>query len=385
MLDPRKDIKWETTQKNGIALYFGPYESPAIFEQDPVKKKKLSVFLPTEKSIRENEERYGIHNANFWRFGLGFWKTKSTDNTLITEELLQVGHAYEKPEWLGLEPLAYVGGLDIAFSTGGDECILQLGILGQDTQGRIVLDFKAEELTFKIPILATSGDPAELQIARQVLSVCRRYGMPIWNIALDATGQGRAMGGTLINQAKLEGMAAHRPPVKVYNVKQGIQEVNSFEMVIKTPYDLWETLKKFIESGSVRRVGRIASEQLKTRLIVRDERTNKVKLETKRDYKKRMMGVLPALAHSPDEADSYALCLQAAITNFGFYEGQVREVKKNEGGGIDKYAAWKSNVEGVRAAYFGPQAQLKPSRPEFPKAKCAPGTLYDAIAKRKSW
>jgi hypothetical protein len=375
VLDPMKDIKWETTQRNGVALYFGPYESPAIFEKDPTKKKLLSAFLPTEKSIEDKKTQYGEHNESFWRFGLGFWKSKAGDNTIITEELLKLGNAFEKPEWLGLDPLAYVGGLDIAFSTGGDECILQLGLLGQTTDGRIVLDFKGESLQFRIPIVANSKEYAEIQIAKKALEIMRRYGMSLGNLAIDATGQGRAMGGTLL----LQDGGGGRGPIKIYNVRHGVQEVNSFEVTVKTPLDLWNTLKSFVEAGSVRGVGQIAAQQLKTRMLVRDEKTGKVKLETKKDYKKRMQGIAPALAHSPDEADAHCLCLQAAIINFGFFEGQVKPIRSlSNHEGSDKYAAWKAQVENRKAAHQQPIVAGIPSA-------TFTGNLYDLVKNRKSW
>ena len=376
VLDPMKDYKWETTQKNGIALYFNPYESPAIHEPDPVKKKLLSAFLPTEKSIEEKRKQYGEKNESFWRFCLGFWRSKATDNTIISNELLSMGGAYQKPEWLGLEPLAYVGGLDVAFSTGGDECILQLAQLGQTTDGRIVLDFKGESLQFRFPILANSDEYAEIQIAKQTLAVLRRFGVSLGNIALDATGQGRAMGGTLLLQSG--GMG--RGPIKIYNVRHGTGEVNAFDVTVKTPLDLWNTFKSFTEAGNIRGIGTIASQQFKTRQVFIDDKTKKAKLETKKDYKKRMQGVAPSLAHSPDEADAHCLCLQAAIINFGFHEGQTRTINSLiiDGHGIDKYAAWKARLENAK------QEHQKPAEAPIPTAGFS-GNMYDFIKNRRSW
>lgn len=371
VLDPMKDKKWLTCQKNGIALYFNPYDSPAIHEKDAKKKKILSGFLPTEQSIAEKIKQYGDKSESWWRFGLGFWKSKRGDNTLISDELLVQGAAYAKTEWLGIEPLAYVGGLDVAFSTGGDECILQLGLLGQDTQGRMVLDFKGEELQFKIPITANSSDYAEIQIAKQVLAILNRYGMPLGNLAIDATGQGRAMGGTLLLQSGGKG----RGPVKIYNIREGVKEVNSFEVTVKTPLDLWNTLKAFIEAGSVRGIGQIAAEQLKTRKLERDEKTKKTKLETKRDYKKRMLGINALLAHSPDEADCSALCLQSAIINYGFAPGQIKPIQVNQD--LDKYAAWKRGVMAAKQQHTAPVQERGP----MPKATFG-ATLTDVLKNR---
>ena len=109
----------------------------------------------------------------------------------------------QKAEWLGLRSLQVVGGLDPSFSTGGDDCILRLAYLGQSISGEQVLDFRGEDLLFKIMISAQSRDSIEIQITNQVLRILNQFGCELHNVAIDASGQGRALGGTLQLGAKV--------------------------------------------------------------------------------------------------------------------------------------------------------------------------------------
>lgn len=332
-VDPMTDTRWETTQKNGICLFFNCYNSPAIHDPDPVKRKKLARFLITADQIKEKEELLGKDSDSFYRFVLGFWKSTSTDRVVMSKQFLDGIDIRNKAEWLGVNPLQKVAGLDPAFSTGGDQCLLRLGILGQTTDGGVVLDFRGDTLKFPIKILASAGrtgKSAELQIAEQVCDILQRHGVSLEHLAIDSNGQGRALGGTIyLEMAKRVGQL--REPLKIYSVRGGSNVVNSFGMVIKTAQELWEDLRKYIEHNQVRGVDAVAAFQLANRHIIQDTKTLRQRLETKAEYKKKMGAIMPSMAHSPDEADAAALCLQSAIHNFGFALGQRRDIPKVEG------------------------------------------------------
>jgi len=351
-IDPLKDVQWETTQNKGCCLYFGAFESPAIHESDPIKKATLSKFLITEKQIKEKEYVYGKDSDAFYRFVLGFWKSTSTENTLMTKEFLKPFDIYTRAHWLGAEPLQIVAGLDVAFSTGGDQCLLQIGYLGQTINGDIVLDFRGNDLLFKIHISAKSGKGIELQISEQVEKILNQHGCPLANVAIDATGQGRAIGGTLQLQ-----MGSGRAPIKILTTRTGGEAKNSFDVVLKTRHDLWFDFRRFIEHGQIKGVNEIAAAQFASRMVLRNPKTMKEELETKLDYKKRMGAIMPSLAHSPDEADVETLCLQSAIINFGFHPGQKREVPNVPMGQMQEIIAWKNKVHMVQQEYMEPRRE----------------------------
>lgn len=320
-IDPLRDTKWETTQKNGICLFFSCYDSPAIHETDPEKKKALSKFLITEDEIDEKKRKYGPDSDSFYRFVLGFWKVGSTDDVVLSMEFVEPFGVMKFAEWLGITPLTIVGGLDPAFSTGGDQCILRLAVLGQDVSGKIVLDYRGDELLFRIPISATSKDAAEIQIGNKVLEILAQFSCPLSNICIDANGQGRALSSVLLLQSK-----QLKPPIKIYQTKVGNAQVNSFDVIIKTAHEMWFTFRDFIQHHQIRGLDTKSVMQLTSRKVIKNAKTFKPELEPKQEYRARMGAVAPILAHSPDEADSAALALQSAIINFGFRPNEIREI-----------------------------------------------------------
>lgn len=223
-----------------------------------------------------------------------------------------------------------LGGLDIAFSTGGDQCVLRLGVLGWDTWGNRVMDFRGNELVFKIDIKPHVSKSAEQQIAEQVLEILNHFGIGLNNVACDANGQGRAVGEVIRLTAMTEPKwrrvgAGGTHMLKIYSVRRGNANVAAFDVTIKNAYELWNDLRTYIQHSQIRGLDNTTIMQLTTRKVM--VKNGIMRLEEKSDYKNRMKHVIPALAHSPDEADSAALCLQVAIMRHGFAAGQKRELE----------------------------------------------------------
>ena len=319
-INPVKDVIWETTQRNGKCLFFSCYESPAIHEQDPEKKKLLEKIFITEEVLQEKTETYGKDSDSFYRFVLGFWKRSGIDETVISKSFLDEYDVRKTAEWSGITPLQIVGGLDPAFSQGGDQCIFRLAVMGQDVYGQIVLDFRGEELIFRIPINASINTAIETQIAKYVINVLAKYKCPLGNICIDSNGQGRALGELIRLRAK-----SVETPLKIYSVRQGNMAVNSFDVIIKTNLELWTNIQKFIQTNQLRGLDITTIAQLTSRKVI--VKGSKQILEPKKEYKRRMGAISPTLAHSPDEADTVALTLMAAMLRFGFTPGQRREIR----------------------------------------------------------
>jgi len=322
-IDPLIDKKWETSREGGVCLFFSCYDSPAITEPDKLKKNRLGKFLITAAQVTEKENEYGKDSDDFYRFVLGFWRSSATDGTVVSKEFLNDFSIMQVAEWSGRYPLQMVAGLDPAFSTGGDQCLLRLAILGIDVHGNQVLDYRGMELLFKIQISATLGISAELQIAQQVIRILAEYNCPLHHMAVDATGQGRAIGEVI----RLEAQAL-KAPIKIYTVRQGgkNKDSNSFDIVIKNSLDMWNDFRPFIQNGQIKGMDKTAAMQLYTRRIKMHEKTLKTVLEGKKEYRTRMGGIMPSLAHSPDEADAAALALQAAMMVFGFRAGNKKDI-----------------------------------------------------------
>lgn len=339
-INPDEHRIWETTQKNGICLFFDCYDSPAIHEPDPKKRKALAKFLITAEQIAQKEKQYGKDSDQFFRFVRGFWRSKSGDKTIVSRPFLDAHKVDALAEWLGLHPITMVAGLDPAFSSGGDSCILQLGMLGQTVDGDVVLDFRDEKLQFNIEISAKVATAVEIQIAQKVNKILGEYGIPLKTLCVDANGQGRALGGTLQLQANsLVG------PTKIYSVRSGDTNEKSFDVKIMESYELWSVMRTYIENNQVRGVCRTALHQLVNRLVITEDANGKPckpRLENKVLYKRRMGGIMPSLAHSPDEADAVCLALQSAIIHYGFKIGQKLEMKVDNSFESQKLRQWKA-------------------------------------------
>ena len=331
-VDPLKHTQWETTQRNGICLFFSCYDSPAIHEQDPERKKILAKFFVTQEQIDEKIKRYGKDSSAFWRFVLGFWQDDGTEDTVISKVFINEFHTQAMTEWAGSFPLRVVAGLDVAFSTGGDQVILQIAVLGQEISGQIVLDFGKDTLTYPLKLLANSGKSAELQIADQVLDVLKSYNCPISALAIDVTGQGRAIGEVIRLRS-----GAVESPIKIYSTKIGSGKDKEFDVDVKSSLELWTDLRDFIQTDQIRGLSDIAVYQLTTRRIEIQEKSGKRVLQSKAKYKATMGSINPGMARSPDEADACSLVLQAAKMKYGFTPGQRRDIVRQESFDMQKW------------------------------------------------
>lgn len=334
-IDPRVNNRWETTQKNGLCLFFSCYESPAIFEKDPERREKLSKFLITSEKIDEKERTLGKDSDNFWRFVVGFWKNESTDPTVVSEKFIEEYHVRSRAEWSGLYPLAFAAGLDASFSEGGDDCILRLAVYGHDVHGNMVLDYRGDELLFRLEIKNNSPQSAEVQVADQVIRILREFRIPLGRLCIDATGQGRALGDLIRERAR-----ELQSPIKIYSIRTGKGTGKTSDLIVMDTYDLWFEFRAFIQAGQIRGLDDTAAMQLTTRWLIKEGK--KATLESKLAYKARMGAVMPSLARSPDEADAAALCLQSAIRALGFQAGLKRALPEKQSFSDEKYSAFKA-------------------------------------------
>lgn len=319
-IDPHKDFRWKTTQPSGYCLYFNPYDSPAIHEPDPIKKKALSIFLPTEEKLIKAERDEGTESESFWRFTMGYWRSKSTAATVVSEQFLKDYDPTHLGEFSGKYPLIMCAGLDPAFSTGGDKCILRLGVLGHHVNGKMILDYRGNSLIFQIQIRANTGKSAELQIADEVITICEKYKVPLNTLCVDASGQGRGLADVI--QLRSGGGFT---PTKIYSTNVGTRNVKAFDVHISSAHEMWFKGREFISHGQIFGMDSLSYQQLHSRLII--DKGGKKLLEKKDEYKKRMAVINSNMGRSPDEADAAMLCLQSAVLHHGFFPGQTKETK----------------------------------------------------------
>lgn len=326
-IDPRRDTSWETTQPDGICLYFNPYESPAIHEEDPEKKALLSKFLMNEETLVKAEQSEGTESETFWRFTMGFWKSASTDNAVMSELYLKEYNCRQLAEFSGLQDLKMVAGLDPAFTSGGDKCILRLAVLGHHAAtGKIVLDFRDTALLFEIRISALAGKSAEAQIADATLQILRKHNVSLRDLFIDANASGRGLADVItLTSGGIE------RPAKVFSNSKFAGKLLSKQngephAYVIDSYELWFSGRKFIGTQQIFGLDFLSSTQLHMRQSV--TKGGKRILESKGEFKKRLNAQRGIIRGSPDEADAAMLAIQAAVINYGFHENQRIELRR---------------------------------------------------------
>lgn len=320
--------KWKTVQSNGICLYFNPYESPAIKETDPIKKKKLEGFLPSSKGLQQKELELGKESENFYRMVLGFWKSRSSENITVSDKFLKDYSPKKKANWSGYYPIKRVAGLDPAISTNGDKCILRIGDVGHDSDGKVKIDLNGKAGIFEIPLKAIIDKSVENQLADHVIDLLQRYGVQIQNLGIDVTGQGRGFGEIIVLQNQIRGYPlGFGVPLKIYAMSQhnlNKRTKSVPDIMPMSTHMLWNDIREYIEKDCVRNMDDIVIQQLTNRLIIK--KGDRSMLESKVDYKRRMAAI--GQGHSPDEADATAILFQVVKQVLGILPGTEWAIPK---------------------------------------------------------
>lgn len=350
--------RWRTTQPNGICIYNSPYRSPAIHETDPEKRYLFEGFFITLKQIEDNKREFGENSSEFWRMTLAWWQDlNATDRTFTDKPFLENYRVQRKSLWSGLHPLQIVGGLDPAFSAGGDKCILRLAILGQSSSGQVVLDFRDKSLLFVLKMQARHKDSIEIQLADQVIQLLKANKCNLQDVTVDCTGQGRAFPELIRQRAAAKFGIQWGPAIKVMSARNSNNKNNS-DVLVRTPRELWDEIKNFIQTNQICGLDDVAVYQMCNRKLVYNEKTKKTVLEDKLAYRNRMSAITPGKGTSPDEADAASLALFTAIHRHGFYQDQVMDLSEKRDFFMDKLAAMHSAqiVEETKAKEIGLKA-----------------------------
>lgn len=358
--------EWVTVYTNGVCQYFNPYQCPAITHPDPQVREKLSKFLISKENLAAKEIQYGVDSEDFYRMVLGFWKNRSTEMVTISEKFLKEMSPKSPIQWSGYYQIQRAAGFDFAISTDGDNPILRISNIGHAIDGGVKIDFGGLSSIFKLRLVAIADKSFEKQIAEQIVDILTLYGVKIINLAVDVTGQGRAIAECICYENQKRGYPLGMGyPLKVYSMSAHNKTKRKESAPDLTPIstnDLYNDFRSYIEADSVRGLDDIVIKQLTHRQIIR--KGDKVFLESKKDYKRRMSAI--GDPHSPDEADASALIVQVVKLRLGIAPGlkwkfpQYEEATAH----LDKlYAMSRGQSNGVAAIQNKVSASLP--KPNF--------------------
>lgn len=302
-VNPDTDTQWET-KVGGVCLYFDCYKSPAITSPH----RDRLPFLIGEKKIRKEEKALGKDHPRFWRFVRGFWPPDDMSKTVLTLSLIDKHRARERAEWQGGWHVT-IAGLDPAFTTDGDECILRFATLGVARNGLITLDFSGPRNIISLPIDSRSKEPVNYQILHLAKQECIARGVKPEHFGGDFWGFGLGAGDIIEKHwsdeiHRINGIGAPSENIVDYQTNK-----RAIELYDRKITELWFAMRTFVENGQIRGLDEETIEEFCSRTY--EWKGKKQALEGKLDYKTRM-GKEDSPTGSPDRSDAAAIVVEVA-------------------------------------------------------------------------
>jgi len=276
---------------SGVCIHYHGCNSPNVKAGRNLYEGLYKVENWTMAQTRKN-------TLNYWWYDAGWFAPDGMANTVMEESTVMRADGMGSFVWESWSrPCA---ALDPAISLGGDDPAFYFGEMGDLPGGRTGLQLKE-----KVPvrIKASRTEPAELQIARQVIDECKRRDVKPEDFALDATGTGHGVWAFLVdmwspNIVKVEfnGVVSDSPISE--NDRRPCKEVYDRKVT-----ELWFKAPEMLHAGQLKGLTRDAVDQFCRRTYDTDGR--KLKIEKKSDYKARF-------GRSPDDADCVVVMCEMA-------------------------------------------------------------------------
>ena len=300
-VDTNIDDTW-TTKYNGIYIRFDGERSPNV-----LAGKRIYPFLPTAEKLEEDKALLGRDSRGYMRMVRAvFFDSDETEGIYSEAELVRSG-SMGKVEWQG-EPIP-IAGLDPAFTSGGDRCILYTGHVGYDKTGQYVCEL--DEAIHLNDDATNKAVPRSYQIVQQVISECKKRKIAAMDLAVDATGAGMPFCDILAGEWSDEilrvsfGGKASDKRVSANSKMVGDQ------LYMNRVSELWFVGKELVRTKQLFGINNDLAQEITGRNydMIKGS-TLRMRIESKADYKSRF-------GCSPDLADAAFLCLDLARQRHG--------------------------------------------------------------------
>lgn len=331
---------WKTQW--GSVRHHNGFKSPAILEPDGAAK---YPYLINQAQIDETlREAGGNEDAPLiWTMIKGWPAPIGNHPTVLTAGSVQAFKCSEPPVWA--DNYVIIAGFDPAFTSGGDNPILQLMGLGYSSSNVLTLGFLD---TFRLKILASKTDrPPSFQLCDQLRALQQQTGFRIQYLGVDDSGTQ-----SVADIIEVEtGIAPFRVNFAWKGSDIPVSAVNdkpAADVYRNRITEYYFTLAEHATRGQIRGLPEEAAFELcQRRINVRFPR----ELEAKRELKKR-------IKRSPDYADAAAICVGVARELFGVLPGRHSFGGANEiiaqGGDDTDYAefARQQDVDSSKENYL---------------------------------
>lgn len=306
----------------GYVLIFDGLKSPAIIHPELSDPGQPLEFMFKQKNVDQYLAKFGYDkHPDFIRYVRGRPPEYEEGKTILNLALVRTKKVQSQAIFGGYKPKILYGSLDPAFTSGGDDCILRYAYYGETDDRQLVLDFMNEDLIFKVPIDQSIDTPVGYQILEFTKAKSTFLGCLPENFCIDCCGIGITLSdlfkkhwSTKIHFINSNAKPTNRP------VRMGAEETCD-QIYDRRVTELYFNAEEFVHGSHIRGLDKTSVDQLCARQW--EYKSKKKYIETKKEYKKRMMNVGHG-GGSPDLADAVTLILDV-VKERGFVPGMIGE------------------------------------------------------------
>jgi hypothetical protein len=302
-------IYWKTQW--GAVRHHNGFDSPAI--TDPAGEKSYP-FLINRKQIddRLKENHGNDDHPLIWTMIRGWPPPQGSSRTVLTESMIQAFKMHDGVVWE--RDYRVLAAFDPAFTSDGDDPVLQIAHLGTSREGVLTLLFTATEV---LKIEASKKDrPVVYQLSDQLKELRYKYGFSWDDLAVDDSGTQSvadvidAENNCRVFRVNFARKASDRP-VSSRN------SIPACELYRNKITEFYFALVEYAQFGQIKGLPPDAARQFCARRIV--EKKRPFMLESKREAKVR-------LQRSPDHADACAILVGLCRERLGVLAGESKFV-----------------------------------------------------------
>lgn len=290
-----EDDGWKTTM--GYCLHFDGTKSPNIGHDTPVYP-----FLFKQSDLEDAIKRYGSDKSPaFWQMVRGFWcPTGEVDNIYCEADIIK--HKCEEPV-VWASPPQTIGGLDPAFTNGGDDSRFTRILFGINALTLLptICFHRSDMLTADV---TDTNNPHAYQIIAKAKAISEREKINPKYCGYDSTGGGEPFGAIVHREWSKEVLAvcfagaASDLPVAAYD------PTPAYERYADRVTELWYGAQEYMRSGQIKGLPKDLIKEMCERKYTNVKRNGKVvpEAESKTDMKLRTK-------RSPDYSDSFFIAI----------------------------------------------------------------------------
>jgi hypothetical protein len=304
-----EDDSWPT-KSGGICVHFDGTRSPAV--EDPKKYPYLINQFQIDGVLKAN---HGNEQSRDYLTMCRGWIAADSDfEVVLPSSEINKFECKAPAIWEGHYDV--IAGFDPAFSTGGDDAVLQIAKVGFTTDAVLTVEFGPYHyLTLSDDAL----NPIVYQLAEQIQHYAAIYGFSPQLLAIDDSATQN-----VADTIEMEfGRGILR---KSFGAKASEMPVSEYNSALCKDYyrnvvtELWYTTREFARYGQIRGLSNEAAKEFGMRRVL-PKRPRQ--LESKSGTP-GVPGMKQRLRRSPDHADACALCFAVARERLGCHPGATK-------------------------------------------------------------